>query len=190
MKYGVGLVSLLLGVALILWLFAGPLGQGGQSYLGAVAQQRKFAMGQANTWGGKSADGSERAVDSITFDMLDKNGSIDAINILTVRIGGSMQVKYGIMPGDEIIEVGPLPVRGGALMSDIDSAKAFLHDAYARDMKLKVRRAGVEVVLPTADFVPPPFIPLPPSTQPVEDEIEEQQTEPGLLQRIRRVPTH
>jgi len=192
MRYAFGLVSILISVALILLLFAGPLGTGGQSYLGGIAQQRKQAMSQANQWSGKAADGSEKATDSITFEITDRNGSPEAILVKTVRQGGTMHVRYGLMPGDQITQIGPLPVRGGGIISDESSARDFLADGFARNMPLTIRRADATLVLPVPDFVAPAFVPLPLTTQPAGavDEPQEPPIQPGLLDTIRRVPSH
>ncbi len=194
MRYAFGLTSLLVSVAIMLWLFAGPMGGGGVSYLGVLAKERKQATAQVNEMSGKAADGSEKATDSITFEVTQRGGVTDAILIKTVRPGGTMDVRYGLQAGDEITEIGPLPVRGGGIISSEAEARDFLLDGFARKSKLTVRRAGAKLELPTSDFVPPAFVPVAPATMPtvptMPSDIDESISHPPLFGGLRKVPTH
>ncbi len=87
--------------------------------------------------------------------------------------GGAYDTYFGLMPGDEIVEL----EQSGSMMkvNDISNgdgglAKALVSDSYARNQRIIVEREGQRVTLPLQPGVIPPAAPVvaaAPTTAPV-----------------------
>ena len=144
---GIGLLALLLGVALMFFLFAGPLGPGGSSYGGNLAKKNNEAKATANRFAGRDADG-QRVADSLVLTPFPETGDLRGFTIESVTPGGVAETHFGLEPGDVIEQVGVMPVGGPGGLTGVDGARDFLDDAFARRLALKVRREGETLELP------------------------------------------
>jgi hypothetical protein len=147
MRAGFGLVSLLLGVFLMLWLYAGPGSLGGGS-LGTAARVQKQVTPQVNIISGRSADGSEVASSTIRLSNESTTGR-PRIVVEAVKPLGAMHIRFGFQPGDRLKLIGPLEV--GTMVTSAGEASDFLMHAYSREQTVTVERAGRTIELPTAE---------------------------------------
>lgn len=137
-----GMVSLLITVAIILYMMVGT------GYTGAVAKQNKQMKQQVNVLGGMDPSGRMLATNSIRTHIDRTGGGKPKLIVDDVMADGPMQERYGLKPKDQIVEIGSLDVTMS--VSNIDDATAFLHDAYARNQTLTVMRGGTRLTLPDA----------------------------------------
>lgn len=142
MRFGIGLISILIAMALMLWLMVGT------GYLKSVSSARKQANTQVNTWSGKSEDGRMLATDSIRYKVVSA-GNRSKLIVTSIYRTGPMDEKYGLRKDDQIIEIGALDVN--QMVTSKDDATAFLHDAYARDWPLVIMRGGKKITMPTPE---------------------------------------
>jgi hypothetical protein len=145
MRAAFGLISLLLGVFLMLWLFAGPGGLGGSSVTTAL-EVKKQVTPQVNQIAGRSHDGSEIASETIRL-REDLTGSKARIIVSDIKPMGAMEIQFGFQRGDRLLEIGVLEV--GQMITSADEANDFLLDAYSRQYQVLVDRNGQRVSLPT-----------------------------------------
>jgi hypothetical protein len=159
MRMAFGLVSILVVMAIVLFLYAGPIGADGKSYLSTVAEERKKATEQVNRFGGQTPDG-QRANLALT---LVEAG--DQYRITGLDATSPFVAEYGFQVGDVIVEVGPQPV-GGLIIGSEDDLRIYLDDAYARNFQIVVRDAeGTRHTLPKPSRLTPgtPTPPPPPT---------------------------
>ena len=131
MRAGIGLLVLLFAVALMFYMMS--------SSASVDVAAKKQAELQVNQFSGKDQSG-KLATDSIAIDT-DPKGVL----VKSVEAGGAFDLKFGIKAGDLIVEIGPL---AKDQFQDPATAKAYLHDAYARDETLVVQRGSDRVTLP------------------------------------------
>lgn len=156
MRAGIGLLALLMGVALMFYLMSRDAG--------TSLAVKKQADQVGNQISGKDANG-KLATDTLTFDA-DAKG----VKVNTVEPGGAFEQKFGIKAGDLIVEIGPL---SRDQFQDNSTAKAYLHDAYARDEQLVVVRGNERLTLPQAGT---PAAGRPTAQQQVQDLMNKVQT--------------
>src|SRR3954453_17261295 len=94
---GIGLLALLMGVALMFYLFT----QNAHS----VNQARKQIQPQAEQFSGHGPDGAPASA-SVKLDSKLKNGKTDALLVTDVTTGGALDRYFGLQKGDEIIQIG------------------------------------------------------------------------------------
>src|SRR5262245_7159934 len=97
MRAGIGLVALLLGVGLMVYLFS--------IFSIPVARQGKNAQEEARQISGRGEDGRS-ALESIGLTRQEKNGKLVALQVTRVDPGGPMDLFYGLRAGDVITEIG------------------------------------------------------------------------------------
>jgi hypothetical protein len=147
-----GLLSLLMTLAIALWIFMGPGGYFSSAQ--GVLKQGQRARQQAAVIAGKTPDGARHSTDTIDFvTQTNADGSTRGILIRAVESGGAMEQRFGLSPGDLIVEIGPLPVR--ELVSSEGDAMAWLYDAYQRGQTMVVIRKGDRVALEARDMLSP-----------------------------------
>lgn len=144
MRYGLGLLSLLIVIALSLLLVVNT------GYLRSVQTAQKQANTQVNVISGYSPDRSQLATDTLRY-RVTSSGSRSKLIVTGVQRDGAMHEKFGLMPDDQILEIGPLDV--AQQVTNKEDATAFLHDAYARGYTLTVMRKGQKLTLPTAEHI-------------------------------------
>lgn len=146
MKAGFGLVALLLSVGIILFLMAGPIGKGGQSYLQTVTNVKKEKEPVVQQWGGKDVKG--RALyDTVELVPWPETGSMRGAMVNTIDATGPAATFYGLQTGDVIIRINSQDV-GGFIITDEGAAEAFLTDAFRYSAPILIKREGQEMTLP------------------------------------------
>lgn len=135
-----GLLSLLITVAIILWAMVGT------GYLGTVSKQNTVMRQQVNVMSGKDPTGTMMATDSI-HTRIDRTGARPKLFISEVMTGGPMEERYGVKPGDRVIEIGGLDFEQN--IGDRASAEEQLHRAYAANQPIVVQRGTERISLPT-----------------------------------------
>lgn len=146
MRMAFGMVSLLVTVAIILYLMVGG-GTGGPGYLQQVSKTNKQLKGQVNVISGYDEGRQILATDSIKYH-IDRAGGRPKLMVTEVMPGGPMDTRFGLKPNDRVLEIGALDVNMN--VSNFDDATAALHDAYARNGTLVVLRDGEKITLPDA----------------------------------------
>ena len=147
MRMAFGLVSLLVTLGIIILVMSMMMDK--QTGSLPVALE---AREQAKQIAGVGQDG-EAATQSAYFEEGQSGGKFSKLITRQVRRGGAYDTYFGLLPGDEIIEIG----QGGSMMkvSDIsngdpDLARALVSDAYARQQQIIVVRNGQRLTLPAA----------------------------------------
>ncbi len=135
-----GLVALLVGVGLVIYIFANreiP-----------TAREGKKAQEQVETITGRSADGAPVS-ESVKIESVTK-GSSSSLKVTEVTAGGFFDKTYGLQAGDVIVQIGevtPDAIGGG------EAALAMLYTP-AQYQKLVVDRGGQRVTLTPAGGLP------------------------------------
>src|SRR4051812_19112904 len=114
MKFGVGLIVLLLGVGLYLWLQA----DSAKSTLQASKPAREVAVEIS----GRDMKGSYELTP------VESNGKTTALEVTKLDATSPLASMYDLKVGDKIVEVGPLALRD----SDAEMIKAQIAEAGAR----------------------------------------------------------
>jgi hypothetical protein len=141
MRAGIGLLSLLIGVAIIFYLSYGGKNGG---YDGAAMKAGKEAREQASQISGRTEDNVPIA-DTIKLDEVDdSNGQFKRLKVLSITPGTPMDTAYGLKVNDEITRVGDMGVNDN---NDAGLAKALVIEAFQRNEPLVVLRNNVETKL-------------------------------------------
>jgi hypothetical protein len=151
MKYatGAGLLLVLGGVALMLFLYAGPIGPGGSSYIGTVAEKKADATEQAQQFSGRDIDGRPLS-ETLTLEPFEQGGNLRGLTVVAVEPEGVAATHFGLQAGDIIEQIGPQEV-GGFIIDSFEFSKDMLNEAFARQQTVVVERNGEEVTLPLGD---------------------------------------
>jgi hypothetical protein len=152
MKAGFGLVSVLIVVALIMWMQA--------KNATTVLDKSKNARKDAAQFAGQDMDGV-KAKDSIKMEpVLLSSGKLKSIKVTWLMPLGPMESYYGLMVGDEVVQANQLDVKD----SDTEMAPLMVLESYSRKLPLIVMRGTQKLRLPPEDGVPAQ--PQAPSGQP------------------------
>ena len=136
MRMAFGLVSLLIGVAVIMWMV--------KTFDIPAAQQGKAAQDQAEQISGRDTNGVA-AMSSYKAEEFDVANQFKGIRITDVTAGGPMDQYYGLKVGDVVLQIGGLDV---VAVGDYGSAKGQLDQAYQEFKLLTVDRGGTQMSLP------------------------------------------
>ncbi len=140
MRYGFGLLSLLIGVAILFYIsFGGE--HGGE--VGVTMQAQKDMTVQGNQIAGRAQDGSP-IESTIQLDEVDSGGSFRRLKVVSIMPGTPMDTAYGLKPGDEITRVGGL---GIADNNDAGLAKTLVYSAYQDNQPIVILRNDQEITL-------------------------------------------
>ena len=143
----IGLLSLLLGVAIMLYLLAGKgCAPGGKSYLGTVTDAKKKYEPIAQQMGGNDPQGVPFHESMTTAAWPETGGTFRGVLVQSVDPAGVAAKFYGLQAGDVIRRIGPQDV-GGYIVADMQGAQDFLDDAFARDFPLTVTRGNQSLTL-------------------------------------------
>ena len=129
------LVALLVGVAILITVFA--------NHAATVSKSGNQAKEQARDLSGHDANGKP-AIESITVDAEYVAGQLKGIVIMEIEPGGAMERKFRLMKNDKIRQIGPLVIEGSG---SFDTAKAFLQQAFQNAQPLTVIRNNQEITL-------------------------------------------
>ncbi|HZL38551.1 MAG TPA: hypothetical protein VFC78_24800 [Tepidisphaeraceae bacterium] len=148
MRMGLGLISLLLGVALIAYLWS--------KNTTVVMQKGNEARKQVEQISGHDENGG-LASDSITTQPeTGPDGHLKDLLVTNLVTGGPFESFFGLQKGDKIITIGPLEVGDRYIMADDSKAAVnFLTDAYQTSKPLIVIRNGQQMTLPAQKGAPP-----------------------------------
>jgi hypothetical protein len=135
-----GIVSLLVVVLIVAWLFS--------TYTATVTTTGQQAQQQAAQLAGQDLETGARASESADIDLVTAGGKPDSILVTSVASGGAYERYWGLRSDDTILTVGPLNVKGHPSITSTDDAAAFLMDAYQRKQQLVVVRDGEQITLP------------------------------------------
>jgi len=142
MRMAFGLVSLLVTLAIILFIF---------KYIEApTIKEGKKAQDTARQMAGRDEEG-QRVTDAVTLDSQDRAGKMESVVVSDIRANSALQQRYGLQKGDVILEMGELSVRG--YMNSPDEAKDFLLKAYQENRNLVVIRGWDKLTLPMNENV-------------------------------------
>jgi len=151
MRAGIGLIGLLVGVGLLVWLFAATELP--------KAKVGKQVQSEARQMSGRGEDGVA-ATESFAAEPDYGNSKLRALVVTSVTAGGAMQTHFGLMPGDRITGI------NGTRIHDISNgddgmAQAQLSDAFARRQPITVERSGQTLTLPAPAGSPAVAAPAP-----------------------------
>jgi hypothetical protein len=137
MRGAFGLISLLLGIALMAYLWS--------SHTAVVSHSSNEALDQVRQISGHDADGKSVLESIKTAAGNDGSGRFKSLVVTELVPGGAMEKFYGLKTGDRITVVGQYPVD---LSTDAGTANAMLLDAYEKSLPLTVTRDKKEITLP------------------------------------------
>ena len=143
MRAGFGLLSILVVATIIFWVSFGPTGNGTHGYVNQVLKSGKEGRDQASQISGHDADGVPVS-ESIKTEELDVGGHFRRIKVVSLVPGGAFETAFKLRPGDEVSEIGGLPVD---MNNDYGLAQAQLYESIARNQPLTVVRGGQKVTL-------------------------------------------
>jgi PDZ domain len=140
MRAGIGLVSILVVVAIILMVaFSGPHG----GYIPTVINAGSSGQQQAGQLAGRDDNGTPVG-DTIALEEHDSNdGHLRGLTVKSILPTSPMVTSYGLQQGDEIIEIGGLSIRD----QDPELSKDQVYEAYAKNQSLTVLRAGQQLTI-------------------------------------------
>ena len=142
MRMAFGLVSLLVTLAIILFIF---------KYIQApTLKEGKKAQDQTRQLVGRDEEGN-RVTDAITLDARDRGGKMESVVVTDVVPNSAIQQRFGLQKGDVIVQMGDLSVRDN--MSSPDEAKDFLLKTYQDNRELVVLRGWDKLTLPMNENV-------------------------------------
>jgi S1-C subfamily serine protease len=145
MRAMLGLVSLLVTMGIILWLFS--------MYSIPAAREGKKAQEQSRQISGRGEDG-RAAIDSFKVEPQLRGNQLQSLEVTDVTPGGAL-ASYGLQKGDQIVQVNGTKV-GDLSNNDAELAKAQIHDAFRASQPIVVLRNGRQLTLPQGDGVSPP----------------------------------
>jgi hypothetical protein len=137
-----GLVSLLVAVGLVLWLYA--------QHNSAVSSRSSNVREQAAEIAGRDLNTGGAVTDSISVQLLTSKGNPDSILVTRIAPGSALAEKFGLQVNDTILQIGPFPIKGFSQISSDSDAKDFLLEAYRRQQELVIVRNGQQIKLPQA----------------------------------------
>ena len=144
MRMAFGLVSLLVTLAIILFIF--------KFFEAPVIKEGKKAQDQARQIAGRDENG-ENVTNAVTLDAQDRNGKMESVVVTDIIPNSALQQRYGLQKGDIILQMGELTVRDS--MSSPDEAKDFLLKAFQESRNLVVIRGWDRLTLPMPEGATP-----------------------------------
>lgn len=138
-----GLVSLLVGVAVLFYIFTRNTSE--------TLRVSKPMQEQAQQMSGRGEDGRS-AMDSFRVEPEQQGSRLTALLVTSVTPGGAADTFYGLKKGDRIVEIsegGGLQKVNDASNGDADTAKALLAQySFAASQPIVVMRNGKQLTLP------------------------------------------
>jgi hypothetical protein len=124
MRFGIGLIALLMGVGLMLWLQADSAQK--------TMTVSKPAREAAEEISGQSLRGS--------YDLkrVENNGKVTALELSRIDPRSPLLNMYDIQVGDQVVEIGPFAVKG----EDPELMEAHFAEVGHRNFKLTILRGG------------------------------------------------
>ena len=155
MRGMIGLVSILVVVFIIVFMFSG--------YMQGTKPAMKQATNSANQLAGRSSAGIGQqgtpVLQDSKFTPVEKNGRLTGLTVAAMPTTNGLYEYFGLLPGDVIREIGPFKV-GDDTMSDFETSRDWVQEGMQRQMKMVVERGGQRITLPDQrNVVPPPAAP-------------------------------
>src|SRR6266550_6749579 len=155
MRAGVGLISILITVFIIVYLFS--------TYTESAKPGMNKATFQANQMAGNSTNGvgigqrGTPVMQDSKFQEVEHNGKLVGVKVMVMPPTNGLAEHYGLLVNDVIVQVGQGGARVGEdHLSDFDSVRDFILDAYQKQQMIVVKRNGVELTLPRDRNIIPP----------------------------------
>jgi hypothetical protein len=140
MRVGIGILSILIVVAIILMVsFSGP----GGGYVPTVIKAGNVANSQASQMAGKD-ENDVKAQDSIALVEDMPGNRLHGLIVKNILPGGPMETAYGLKIGDEITGTAELSFKGD---TDSELDKTLVYSAYQENKPLVILRNGEELKL-------------------------------------------
>lgn len=187
---GLGLLSLLLGVAIILLVAAGPC----SNYVGTVTTAGKAAREDAVRFSGRGPDEIANT-QSVVLEPQTVGGQFRGLTVKSVAPGGAMDQYMGLTAGDVITHVNGMRI-SEISNDDVEMAKAQVAEAPQRMQTLTITRNGKSYTMPDdmakAAAAPAGAAPAnaPAAQQPQTEEPPSRDALQRQLDLIQRSPTH
>jgi hypothetical protein len=178
MRMAFGLVSLLVCVGIIMWLFS--------MQAGTVSTVNKNVRPQVEQLSGRG-EGGMTSIESIKFEPQTEGGKTASLLVTSLVPGGPMEKYFGLKQFDTIVEVERNGMRTKIReFNDPQLAEAQVLEAYQYKGTLVVMRNGQRLTLPATGSAAQPAgqgaAPAP--AQPSRDPLQRQ------LDAIQTIPTH
>jgi C-terminal processing protease CtpA/Prc len=135
MRMGIGLVSILVVLAIVLIWF--------KNTQIPVIEKGQETKKEATQLSGRGPD-QLPASQSVKLEAQLKNNQIESLLVTDVTPGGALDQYFGLQKGDAIVKVGDLDVRGHPLGEGVDTQ---VYEAAQRNWPLVVLRGGQRVTL-------------------------------------------
>lgn len=180
MRAGLGILSLLVCVAIILFvMYSGP----GGGYMPTALKAGHSAQSQAQQLSGRNENGMP-VQDTIGLKEVDKNGNEYGLKVHMILPTCPLISMYGLQKGDVITQVGPLTMREE---NDPEMMKDQVYEAGQQGRSIVIERDGKKLTLqphgPLQEAHPGLF---PKAQQPTDQSSPLQQQ----LKAIQQIPTH
>jgi hypothetical protein len=159
MQAGLGLVGLLIGVFILMYIWS--------QNAAVVTTASKQATADAQQFAGRDEDGVP-VKESVKLDpFVRPNGKVSGVMVADVTAGGAMEKYYGLKRGDVIVAAGQMDLRD----QDDDMAMALIfQEGYQKKGQLRVKRGLKEIMLPGGEVIsdasPQPAQPTTPAVKP------------------------
>ncbi len=181
MRYAFGLVGLLVGFAIILWLMSGNAQ--------TAIEARNKVDPQLKQLAGQASDGTRAEKSASLQPQHDSSGKFTGLLVFDIVPGGAYQTHFGLRQYDLIVQVGPLDLRA----QDEGMAQALMIESFQRNQDLVVLRGGKRMTLPEPAGAPTatasPAAPGAPAT-PSPSKPPASHGLQGQLESIQNIPTH
>jgi hypothetical protein len=138
MRAAIGLVGLLVGVGILMMLYASSTPVVTSSGVKAQEEVRQLA--------GQSRDGTMRFSESIALEPSTSGGKTVALIVLSVDAVGPAATHFGLQRDDMITAIGPLSVKDHVTSGE--EGVDYLTDAYQRQQTITVIRNDQTITLP------------------------------------------
>jgi len=151
MRYAFGLVSLLVTVAIVVWLFA--------NHTAEISKVNKSETERVRQIAGRDEATGEDASRALTLEPAQRGSKVIGVTVKAVVPGSAMEKFYAIKPDDVITQAGDMPL-GDPFVSDAQSAAGLILKAFQEFKPLTVQRGGQAISLPLSGNAPAP-VPVP-----------------------------
>ena len=148
MRFAVGIVSLLVGVGVVVWLFS--------LTSIPVAKTGKQAQDQTRQMAGYDSQTGGPATDALTLAEHPRGGRMAGVVVTAITPGSDIEKMYGLQVNDIVTKAGDLPLSDPTITPDAGTAKDFILKAFQESRPLEVTRGGQTLTLPVPPGTAPP----------------------------------
>jgi hypothetical protein len=141
MRSAFGLVGILVGIGVLVWL----MGKSYLPYTQQVLRSGQSAESQVQQLAGRDENMRNVAESAELEVQHNSSGQPASILVLSVVERGAYERFWGLKRNDSIVSIGPLSVRDAATSNS--AARDFVQEAYQRSQSLTVIRDGQKLTL-------------------------------------------